>query len=375
MKYHMGTMLAVMAFMLFYAKYGHGETENKKKMIQIVTLIMAFFLGLRTWWMGDLIKYHTQYVSCGEEGWREVVFQKFENVGLRLFFHMEYVLTEGNFQIALLLIAFFSMISLGYVIYKYSVSPYWSYLVYIGLGFFFFDFTGLKQSIAMVCLLWAFVGILEEKHLLFLGMTFLAGMFHAPAFIFLPAYLWSKKKYDKYYWLTLILLFSVVFLFRNRIITLLGQLYYEESEFMQSSQTVGGKFLMMLLMLIGGAILRPPSIHDTLYSKVYNLVVIAALLQSFSVFGNNFTRLADYYFQIVIFYIPFIFEYRGAKIHRLSVNARQPLIKIDYKGYQLICFAVTVFLIFYYYQYISTDISGITDYKFFWEVLETPWGS
>lgn len=375
MKYHMGTMLVIMLLTLLYSKYGRGETDTKKKVIQIITLILTFFLGLRTWWMGDLIKYHTQYVSCGQEGWKQVVFQKAENIGLRLFFHAEYVLTEGNFQIALLMIAFFSTVSLGYVIYKYSVSPYWSYLVYIGLGFLFFNFTGLKQSIAMTCLLWAFAGIIEEKHLLFLCMTCIAGMFHAPAFIFLPAYAWSKKKYDKYYWFTLIALFAVVFIFRNQIIGFLGELYYEENEFLQSSETVGGKFLLMLIMLIGGAVLRPPSTHDTVYSKVYNLVVIAALLQSFSVFGNNFTRLADYYFQIVIFYIPLVFEYRGFKVHRLSANARPALIGIDRKGYQLLYLAVTVFLIFYYYQYIGTDISGITDYKFFWEVLETPWGS
>lgn len=375
MKYHIGSMLVIMLIMLFYENYGYGETYYKKKAIQISTLILGLFLGLRTWWMADLIKYHTQYLSCGKEGWRKVIFQKGENLGLRVFFRLEYILTNGNFQIALLLLAFFIMASLGYVVYKYSVSPYWSYIVYIALGFFFFNFSGLKQAVAMGFLLWAFVGIMEERVGLFLCMTFLAGMFHAPAFIFLPAYVWAKKKYDKYYWFTLILLFVVIFVFRNRIIEFLGELYYEESDFMQSSQTVGGKFLMMLAMLMCGAILRPPSLYDTLYSKVYNLMIIAALLQSFSVFGNIFTRLADYYFQIVIFYIPFVFEYRGLKIHRLSVNARQPLVKIDYKGYLLLYLTVTVLLVYYYYQYIGTDISGITDYKFFWEVLETSWGS
>lgn len=375
MKYHMGTLFAVMAVTFIYAYSGNGNTNYKKLAIQISTIILGTFLGLRTWWMADLMKYHTQYVSCGGDNWKEIVFQKPENLGLRLFFRIEHVLTGGNYQIALLIIAFFIMISVGYVVYKYSVSPYWSYLMYIAMGFYFFNFSGLKQSVAMGFLLWAFVGIIEEKLGLFLMMTFVAGMFHAPAFIFLPAYFWAKKKNDKLYWLLLIAIFALIFVFRNQIVGFLGEMYYEESEFMQSSKNVGGKFLMILAMLIGGAVLRPPVSNDTVYSKVYNLTVIAALLQSFSVFGNNFTRLADYYFQIIILFIPFVFEYRGPRVHVLSVNARPSLIRLRQKEYVLMYLGVTVFLLYFYYNYIVGDISGITNYKFFWEVLETPWGS
>lgn len=375
MKYHMSILGSVLLITLLYAIKGNGNTYYKKICIQCSSVILTLFLGLRTWWMADIIKYHTQYVNCGSAEWKKYVFEKTENLGLRLFFRIEYLLTDGNFQIALFIIAAFCMISLGYVIYRYSVSPYWSYLIYISMGFFFFNFSGLKQSIAMSFLLWAFVGIIEEKMSFFMIMTFIAGIFHAPAFIFLPAYFWSKKKNDKLYWLLLIIMFAVIFVFRNQIVGMLGEMYYEESEYLQSSANVGGKFLMILAMLIGGVILRPPSAEDRVYSKVYNLTVIAALLQSFSVFGHNFTRLADYYFQIIIFYIPFVFEQRGAIVHRLSVKARPAIIKIRQKEFVLIYLAVTMFLVYYYHNYIKGDISGILDYKFFWEVMETAWGS
>lgn len=375
MKYHMW-VFAIAAFAAMgYAYNGRGSSYSKKRIIELITLVMSLFLGLRTWWMADLIKYHTQYVACGGENWRETVFSKPENIGMRLFFRFEYLLTGGNYQIALLIIAAFCMSCLGYTIYKYSVSPYWSYVMYIAMGFYFFTFSGLKQSIAMGFLLLAFQGIVEKKPVYFLVMTLMGGIFHAPALIFLPAYLIARMSIDRRYWLYLLILVGLFFVFKTQLVEFLNDLYYEE-ELLMSDRQVGGRFIMMSAMLLGGAFLRPPSTKDSVYMKVFNLMIVSTLLQSFSTFGNEFTRLADYYFQFVILYVPFVFEYRDSKYrHQLSMRAKPAKISFNWRSYQVFYLVVTVFSVWFFYNYIKTDISGILDYKFFWEVIETPWGS
>lgn len=376
MKYHMWILAIVMIVTLVYSDKGCGNRNIKKKIIEFITLVMSLFLGVRTWWMADLTKYHTQYLSCGGDDWREVVFGDFENMGLRLFFRLEYVLTDGNYQIALIIIAFFCMSCLGFVIYKYSVSPYWSYVMYITMGFYFFTFSGLKQSIAMAFLLLAFSGIIEQKLGYYIVMVLAAAFFHSPALIFLPAYVLVRKRIDKTYWLYLATLFAIFFLFQNKLVSFLSEMYYEEDLTLGVDGTVGGRFLMMLVMLVCGIIFRPPSEKDYVYNRVFNVTVFATLLQSFAMFGNEFSRLADYYFQFVILYVPFIFEYRqGRERHQLSMNAESAALQFNWKSYQLIYFGVTVFSIWYFYNYIKGDISGILDYKFFWEVAETTWGS
>ena len=104
-------------------------------------------------------------------------------------------------------------------------------------------------------------------------------------------------------------------------------------------------------------------------------MVVAAVLQSMSVFGNNYSRLADYYFQFIILFIPFIMEYREHGAHPLSEVTSPPVVYLNRDLYILAGVFITVFAFRYYRGYIGTDISGILDYKYFWQVANTPWGS
>ena len=372
MIYHMGVLLIVALIGISYSLRTNNMRNWKKIGIQVITVILSLFLGLRTWWMADIIKYHTQYVNCGGPEWKQHVFGEIGNIGLRWFFLLEHRLTGGNFQIALLLIAFFCMGCLGYVTYKYSASIYWSYLMYIAMGFYFFNFSGLKQSIAMAILLLAFSYIIEGKLACFVVSVFTAGMFHAPALIFFPAYWIARKKIDKKYIFLMVVIFAFVFLLRGQIVTFLSSMYYDEDTVYNATINVGGKFIMLLIMIFMGIVLRKPTEEDKVYTSIFNLIIVATMLQSFSVFGHNFTRLADYYFQFVILYIPFIFEQR---IPTIVDKSQTTQLNLNGRMFSIIYIGVSLFAVYFFYNYIRTDISGILDYKFFWEVAQTPWGS
>ena len=361
----------VSAISFILTPYSNSSKKSKLITVIICTVIMGFFLGLRTWWMADIVKYHTQFVNIGSYTLKELLQERIANIGLRYYFHLIYTYFNMNFQIALIGIAGFQMFCLGYVVYHYSPSVFWSFFTYIFLGFYFFLFSGLKQGIAMAFLLIAYSGIIDNKPVKFLLFTILGGLFHAPAFIFLIAYPWANAKLGKYYFGFLILLFVVVLTFRTQIVTALADMYYEEAEYI-STGGVGGKFLAMMVIIVLSILVRPVAEEDKIYYKTFNLMVLAALLQSFSIFGNNFTRLADYYFQFSTIFIPLIMQYRADdEIPEQAI----PIIRFTERSYIIAGVVLFILGFVFYSRYISGDIAGIKNLKFFWEVSQSPWGS
>ncbi len=363
MNIHYLLLLVIMAITFFI--YSLNESQNNKKIcITIVTVIMTLFTGLRSWWFGDLIKYYTGYVGCTGENWKEVVFEKFTNIGLRLLYRIVSFL-GGNFEVVLFLIALLVAVSLGIVIYKYSPSPYWSYLIYISLGFYIFTYSGLKQTVAMSFLMFAAIGLFESNLKKFLFWVFIAGTFHAPAFIFLPAYAFAGLKIDRHYFILIGFIALTVFLFQDQILSMLADAYYDSEAEYVANKTIGGRTLMMWFIIGIAWFLRPPREGDTIYCKVFNLMILAAIIQYFSIYGNVFTRLADYYYQFSILFFPLMLE---SAEHRLK-NDPNPKYTIRVHQeyiYTFFAIGITLFALWFYSPQVNNAL--IQGYKFFWEV-------
>lgn len=340
-----------------------GRTERgRRASIRIATIALSLFSGLRTWWFGDLIKYYTLYRSCnGENGWQRV-FEDFANVGIRIYFRLMGGLGI-SYDICIFLIAAFSAITLGILIYRYSPEPFWSYLIYIAMGFYIFTYSGLKQTIAMgfVCL--AAMGILEDNPRSFTIWTLAGGVFHLPALIFLAAYPVTRQKFTYGYFAKLMLVVAVVFLFRDRIITLFTEAYYETEKTYEVSKLIGGRLIMMVLIMVASMILRPLHWSDREYCTVLHLMIIAAVIQFFSIYDNVFTRLADYYYQFVVLFLPMMLE---SGEHQLRRNPAYAVRVYDRWAYVLMWLFVIAFSFWFYRQQI--DSTMLKDFKFFWEI-------
>lgn len=357
-------MILMIAIMVLTAIYDTGgrTLKRKKVYIGIVTAVLTLFSGLRSWWMGDLIKYYTLYLNCNGGDWKSVVFEKWQNAGIRIFFHL-----AGkcgiSYDVCLFLIAAFVAVTLGVLVYRHSRSPYLSYLMYIGMGFYIFTYSGLKQAIGMGFCILAMLALLDGKPVRFLIWTLIGAVFHAPALVFLLAYPFSKRKIDSWYFGILLVMLALLFALRNAIANWLGQLYYEEETEFVANELVGGRFVMMILILALGIWLRPPRSFDKKYSKVFNIIVIAAAIQTFSVFDNNFTRLADYYYQFVVLFIPMILT-PGAELAKEFPENRD---RIRYQPQWLLntlVIGITAFAVWYYSGYIQNAL----DFKFIWEL-------
>jgi hypothetical protein len=364
--YHILLLIGVLFIALLYPL--HPTLKVKKRVVQVITVIITLFSGLRTWWMGDLIKYYTLYRNCNGSNWKSIITEKWSNMGIRVFFRIVGALGI-SYDVCIFAFAAFSAISLGIIIYRYSTSPFVSYLMYIGMGFYMFTFSGLKQSIAMGFLCFAMSNLLEGKFKWFVVWTAIGGFFHAPALVFLLAYPFANKKIDRWYLLFLAMGFALVFVFRNQIVALLSELYHDDADAysMTSSRTVGGRFLMMLLILAVGYYLRPVRSRDATYAKVFNIMVLAALFQTFSVYDNVFTRLTDYFYQFIVVFMPMALRPRG----ELSVAKAQNETPGYYRHrdiYTIAVVAISVYAVYYYVGFINGSSVFLSDYKFFWQI-------
>lgn len=365
MELQMPLLIAVMAICLFYSRWGNTGGIRRQCVI-VMTVILALFSGLRTWWMGDLIKYYTLYRACNGTDWQSVITAGMENIGIRYFFH--YAGAIGiSYDNCLLIIASFVAVTLGILVYRYSPSPFWSYTMYIAMGFYMFTYSGLKQAVAMGFLLLAAMAMFERKFLKYLLFIFLGGLFHAPAFIFLAAYPFCRQKLNRRYVLVLVGLVLAVFLYRTQIVNFMNELYYEDADAFADTNEVGGKFIMMVLIMILGVVLRPLHKWDTVYLQVFNLMILAAALQSMSVFGNVFSRLADYYYQFVVLYIPLIMQSGRSQAQEMPRYRNEIRYWVPH-NYLLLGLVIVAFAFWFYGNQIEGGYPILKDYLFRWQL-------
>lgn len=343
---------------------------QRKSYIIAMAALHAFVSGFRYKYLtGDLVKYSTFFYSYKNLDWfSEEVFQEGRNFGFQWFMKAVCHITDGNYQIFLLIVALIIEIIVAILIYRYSPKPWLSFLMWNCIGFYVFGFSAVKQSLAMAILMLSYINIIERKPIKFLLWTLLAGTIHLPALAFLPAYLVTKLKLNIKTLIGYVASAALIFAFRNPIMTFFRDMYYDESNF-ASDTFLGTRFIFMCLMLIVGALLK--GFRGKHFSCLFMIIGIAAVFQMFCGYDNVFTRLADYYFQFVILYIPMLLEDFEEEYY-ISRMGRRVLLDADMKK-----MAVAFLVVFGIYFYSTSAmvppevaIDDYTNYRFCWEVLE-----
>lgn len=349
--------------------------KQKKNYIITMAVIHAFVSGFRFVMLtGDLKKYAYTFLLVGERGWfSDEVFQDGRNFLFYWFLKAINHLTNGEFQIALLIIALVVELSVALVVYKYSPSPWLSYLVWNCFGFYIFGFSAIKQSFAMAFIMLAFSAIMEKKPLKFFVWTLIAGCIHFPAFIFFPAYFIARRKITTKIILIYLILTVFILMFREEFVGFISDFYYEDSEFVNSGG-IGFRFLMMCIILFVGIMMK--GVNGKHFSATFHIIAIAAILQIFSSFDNIFTRLSDYYFQMSIIFIPMIFTDFEDEIYT-DIQSNRKLYFSKKIKLLLIIALTTISIGFYYYTNLSVKISYSVDnylnYRSYWSVDKSVW--
>lgn len=267
----------------------------------------------------------------------------------------------GDYQMMITLIAAFVTICFGRLIYRYSPNPLQSILYHFGLLFFTFHFSALKQSIAMAILMLAFDCIIERRAMRFFLLVMLAALFHAPALIFLPAFWIAKLNAGRRYLLILVVVLLFTFVFRTQIVNLMLT-WYGSEDIIVSSEGIRffrTKMIVMIIIVAAALILRIPSAEDRVYSVLLEFMGVAVVLQTFCGYNNIFERLADYYFQFAVVFIPMVFE--KTEEHRSRLDRQSLRLVTTYAPYVFCAYAV------YRFYNVTRNSGMLYPFKFFFE--------
>lgn len=344
------------------------STKDRKQYITVMAVLHSLLSGLRHPYLtGDMQTYCYKYWRTVNEGWfSDELFQGGRNFGFNWLLKFFSILSGEEFQVFLIVSAIFIEAAVAYLIYKYSPLPWLSFLVWNCMGFYVSGFNIVKQSIAMGFIMIAFVGIMEEKPKQFTLFTILAGFVHTPALIFLPAYILSRLKFTLQTLIIYTCAAAVIFINRESVVELMQEFYYEEG-IIGNDTGLGARFFLIVLFIIAGFAMK--GFNNKYFSKVANLMVVAAILQMFSGFDNVFTRLTDYYLQFLIIFVPLSFgDYKDEKLIGVSEGIR---LDVPPKLRLVIIIFLSVFLIWFYNKCcIDVEIIPVddyTNYRFFWE--------
>lgn len=353
----------IMAFaVLLLALFMRGDIPHNKRYIIIACLLMFALYGLRdAYSIGNdsSSSYLHQFQAMETTTWAQLWegYDLNDNIVWKLIVKLSFDLLDGDYQLFISLISAFVMLVFGRFIYRYSSSPVQSFVYYWGLWFYTFNFSALKQSIAMALLLLAFDAIMERRVFRYLVWVALATLFHFPAAIFLPAYWIVKLNPMRGFLVLLGAALLAIYLWRDQILNFIVQFYYEGYSFQGEDRFFTGKVIVMLALVFVAFVLRPPTRENRVYSATMQFVAIATLIQLFSVYNNVFERLADYYFQFSVVFVPFIFDRRL----RDKRNLEKTLV------IQFGPFVLGALCLIRFYDIVTRDASHLMPYLFFFQ--------
>lgn len=239
------------------------------------------------------------------------------------------------------------------LIYKYSIAPLTSYIIFLSVGGFAFSLAGLKQTIAMSFLLFAYPKLVKRKFIPFLLLVLVASLFHSTALVFLISYPLSKinvttKQFCVYLGL-IAFSFTNAGVVLNTVFDLLDDKHYSAYQTADSTYSLTG-FLIQLFMLIFCLLyadkFKSLNVH---YRSLYTMLYLGVLSQVYASSIASLFRISLYFSGFCIILFPYCIcleENEGRKryIHIISLF---------------------IFLAYFFFKLLKDN--SISPYLFFWQ--------
>lgn len=305
----------LVASLLLTALFMQGNQPQNKKYVIVACLLIFAVYGLRnTYWIGvdSRYSYLKAFERISQMSWKQ-----FRNTGQEYnnaYYSLNWAIAHlgGDYQLFVSLEALFVTVCFGRMIYRYSPSPIQSICYHLGLLFFMFHISALKQSYAMAFLMLAFDQIVRRKPIWFIILVLVASQFHYPSLVFLPAYWITLIRPGKSYLLLLATVLVLTYIFRNQMLNLMLDSYKgsEEEATMEGVTFLRTKSIIMIVIVVAAVVFRRPTADDPIYGYLLEFMGIAIVFQTFCGYNNIFERLADYYFQFSVIFIPMVFDKR-----------------------------------------------------------------
>lgn len=305
-------ILVYSGFFLILLLYTQKErfAGQKKLFCFLVGLYLFLIAALRgitdIGGAGDLLTYTTTYSHLPSTSFSSL-FKDWQNGDLKDFgfYAVAKVLADIGIskQVWLGLISLLFAAAFAWFLYRYADEPLTGVLLMLVM-FFSFTLTGLRQTVALAFIFFAYGFILEKKPIPFLLTVGVAALFHSSALIFLPAYWIAKLKIG---WKQYVLIgaFLLVAIFKGdwfrQLVELLAwnesmEHYAERETTLTWSGYIIKAFVFFFCIFARRNVEKLPEKRAYALQALLNCMTIGLCIQSFSSVVAEAFRLSTYYY-------------------------------------------------------------------------------
>lgn len=269
----------------FLMATGHNQHQKRKRAAIYITLVITLVLALRHPSMGVDLCYGTSegylgsFRAIAQRSWSQLIsrggWMNYEWGYIFLNKLLGYVSTD--YQWLLMICAVISIVPIGILIYRYSKDYVFSAVVYLGLPCFMMPFSGLRQGIAIgICCL-ACRYICEKKLIKFAVTVLAATMFHYSSVVFLVAYPLYHVKLSRNMRLMMVPVLGAVYVFRTPLFTILSKVF-KDNAVPDNNNALTLLLVFTLMFLFGTMFLR---YSDQESAGFLNVFYFACICQCF----------------------------------------------------------------------------------------------
>lgn len=340
--------------------YAMPNRINKNKWMSIFGGIILFMYGaLRSISVGiDTIDYAEAYLLVQNLSF-EAIFSSSALLVSRdpifYFFVKSLTFISKDPHLLLMIISAIVAISFSYFVYKNSVNPFMSFIMFIGLRYYSFTLTGLRQAVAWSLIFYSYEFIKKRQLKKFTLVIIVASLFHSSAILFILAYPLSYLRNVKK--ISLIIMFGLLLNFttNNLFLKLLTKIpilqQYENYLYRDESAGTGITMIMIYILILCFSYIMRKKIDkkSTYFYLMYNLSIVGLGITLLSFNYANIFRIGYYFIFPIVLILP------------ISIKS-----SFNKKSEVVVSFLVILLLVA---QYIIIGPGAGTDnYDFFWKI-------
>lgn len=334
----------------------HDKATDVKFYIIILCVQWVLISGLRSELVGDdTSNYTNMFLTHQQFSWSEIkqIFMDYiagdsdmVEPGFIVFEKIIGIFTQDE-VVYKFIIAIIFMSAFGVYIYRNSVDPFISFMLYDGLFYNMFSLTGYRQVISVaIAILWGFEFIKKREFRKFLLLVLIGSLFHKSTLIFLPFYFIAQKKITASYVGVSAVIVLAMILFRN-------QLFEYVKVLMGYEQYIGNygfaqrNFVILFIGLTFLAAFQYPKIikMDKNAGIYYNGLIMSYFMLPFAMVSPTSMRLVYDFAFVLTLLLPLI-------VQSFSDNNENSILY------------VCITLLFFYFIATKSPV-----YTFYWEIL------
>jgi hypothetical protein len=296
------------------------------------------------WYVGNF------YSISNTQSWSDVI-EYGKDPGYWCFVKLISYITNDH-QVYLAIIAAIFAISISMFIYRYSNEPSFSFFALLPFSYFYFSMTGLRQTVAISILFFAYKYIREKKLINFLIIVGIASLFHITALVFILAYFIAYRKIN-YKYLSLVTIFIfIIYVFRFSFIQfIIDNILTNRGYSIEPSNEGIASFITFVIIFIAGLIFRKDVLKYNEKSNIlYNMLILGIIFQILVSVIPNIFRISMYFNIYNIIFIPEVLN---------SIKDR----KFASLGYMVVLFLLSI-----QYFLFTYNVAGVIPYSFFWKI-------